>query len=121
MAVGAVSCGLIQKLAGGVYWARTLPRTITLTNLFSPNGDQMNDRFVIYASKLKSLQWRIYNRHGRLVYETSSVEEATQSGWDGTLQGVEQPEDSYVWILIYEEDSATQGSTKLTGSVTLIR
>jgi uncharacterized delta-60 repeat protein/gliding motility-associated-like protein len=92
-----------------------------LPTLFTPNGDQMNDIFVLHAQKLRALHWQIYNRHGRLIYETKSVEDATLVGWDGTVNGEPQPEDSYIWILVYQEDAPEAGSTKLTGSVTLIR
>nr|WP_255651232.1 Calx-beta domain-containing protein [Cesiribacter sp. SM1] len=92
-----------------------------LPTLFTPNGDQMNDAFVLHARNLRALHWRIYNRHGRLIYETTSIEDATAVGWDGTVNGEPQPEDSYIWILVYQENAPEAGSTKLTGSVTLIR
>ncbi|EMR00937.1 delta-60 repeat domain protein [Cesiribacter andamanensis AMV16] len=97
------------------------PEYVVVPNLFSPNGDGMNDAFIVHARQLQSLHWRIYNRQGRLVYETSSVEEATQQGWDGTVGGKPQPEDSYMWILIYQHNAAGASGTKMTGSVTLIR
>ncbi|AHM61123.1 hypothetical protein D770_14345 [Flammeovirgaceae bacterium 311] len=92
-----------------------------LPTLFTPNGDQMNDVFVLHAKNLRALHWRIYNRHGRLIYETRSLEDATAVGWDGTINGEPQPEDSYIWILVYEVNASGAASTKLTGSVTLIR
>ncbi|WP_026135739.1 gliding motility-associated C-terminal domain-containing protein, partial [Nafulsella turpanensis] len=98
-------------------------RIAFLPNLFSPNGDQMNDYFMLHATGIDKIHWRIYNRQGRLVYETKDVAEATMVGWDGRANGEPQPEGSYVWILegSYEDGSPVLVNGDVKGSVTLIR
>ena len=50
-------------------------------NVFSPNGDGVNDIFYIPgALALRNFHCSIYNRWGRLVYEWSNPAE----GWDGS-------------------------------------
>ena len=98
-------------------------RQAFIPNLFSPNGDQMNDRLLVHASGIASLHWRIYNRRGILVYETKEVAEATEVGWEGTTGGEPLPEGSYVWILeaSYQDGSPVLVEGEVKGSVTLIR
>lgn len=94
-----------------------------LPNLFSPNGDQINDYFILRASHVEQIHLRIFNRQGRLVYETKDLQEATQNGWDGRSSGEAQPEGTYVWILEGSSQNGTPLSVngKISGSVTLIR
>ncbi|WP_225000346.1 Calx-beta domain-containing protein [Cesiribacter sp. SM1] len=94
-----------------------------LPNLFSPNGDQVNDSFLLHTRKLGALQLRIYNLNGRLVYTTNNFEEATIRGWDGRANGEAQPEGSYLWVLDahYPDGSPVLIGGKTTGNVTLVR
>jgi gliding motility-associated-like protein len=94
-----------------------------LPNLFSPNGDGMNDAFMLRSTHVESVNLRIYNRQGLLIYETRDVEEATQTGWDGTANGEPQPPGSYVWILegTFNDGSPLLIEGKTKGSITLIR
>jgi gliding motility-associated-like protein len=57
----------------------------------------------------------IYNRFGQLIFQTSDP----TRGWDGTLSGLRQPEDVYVWICEYQL-SGTKPDEK-SGTVVLIR
>jgi gliding motility-associated-like protein len=52
-----------------------------LPNVFSPNHDDLNDMFVPFPWKfVDSVDFRVFNRWGELVYRTGSPE----LGWDGT-------------------------------------
>lgn len=97
--------------------------TVFIPNLFSPNGDQMNDTFVLHASNIKILLWRIYNRQGRLIYQTNSWEEALTIGWDGKAYGEDQPEGAYLWVLegYHDDGRPLLVNGKVSGSVTLVR
>jgi gliding motility-associated-like protein len=59
--------------------------------------------------------FRIYNRQGRLVYNTSSI----GSGWDGRLNGVPQASGGYVWMV--EGTDYTGGIVTKKGVMVLIR
>lgn len=72
---------------------------IFIPSLFSPNGDGKNDRFVVRGSGFKTIEFRVYDRSGNLIYETKSVDDAMNSGWDGKKNGVNQPIGMYTWSI----------------------
>ncbi len=70
-----------------------------IPNYFSPNKDNKNDRFRIYAKSLNQFEISIYSRWGKLVYEYSG-KFAEWKGWDGTIKGKgDAPADVYFYIL----------------------
>jgi hypothetical protein len=83
---------------------------------FTPNGDGLNDRLTLTPVGIKKLNYfRIYNRFGEKIFETTSL----GVEWDGTYKGKKQAQDTYVYLLsaVYQK-----GETKVTqGTVMLIR
>ncbi|MBC7890389.1 MAG: gliding motility-associated C-terminal domain-containing protein [Ferruginibacter sp.] len=70
--------------------------TYYIPNAFSPNGDGRNDIFrPISAGILSTGSFRIFNRYGEKVFETSE----SGKGWDGTYKGKPQAVGNYVWII----------------------
>jgi len=53
-------------------------------NVFTPNSDGVNDRFLITHEGLREAQVIIYSRWGEKVAELSNLSEIDQ-GWDGTI------------------------------------
>jgi len=87
-------------------------KTVDANNLMSPNGDGVNDKFVIrnldmYPNNIL----RMYDREGRLVYNKSDY----QNDWDGTFKGLQLKEGTYYYIV--ELDG---GKGKLKGFVTIV-
>jgi gliding motility-associated-like protein len=84
-------------------------------NMFSPNGDGVNDNFEIFVKGAKKFHLRIFNRWGEKVFE---AEDAAQV-WDGTRNGKLLSEGVYIFevFLIYKDNT----SLKHKGSVTLVR
>jgi len=79
-------------------------------NIFTPNGDGMNDVFSFFnnpdeeinAANIEQIHGRIYNRYGDVVCKWETTEEAIQ-GWDGTIDnrgGREAPTGFYYYVLI---------------------
>ncbi|WP_315819930.1 lectin-like domain-containing protein [Paraflavitalea speifideaquila] len=69
---------------------------IYVPNVFSPNGDQRNDRFRMTAVGISDIYFfRIFNRYGQLVYNSNNSKE----GWDGTIKGQPQATGTYVWMV----------------------
>ncbi len=66
---------------------------VLIPNLFSPNGDGVNDVFFIYANHVRDLNLKIFNRWGEKVFETNNM----LSGWDGTYKGVLQMPGIYTY------------------------
>ena len=70
-----------------------------IPNVFTPNGDGVNDYFYprqLLTRGLTSININVYNRWGQLVYQTTSLD---GRGWDGTFNGQPQPEGVYVYII----------------------
>ena len=73
---------------------------IFIPNMFSPNLDGNNDQFKIYGYGLEEeIEFKIYNRLGNLVYETISLNDLVNVGWDGKYMGEDQPDGVYLWTL----------------------
>ncbi len=72
---------------------------IDIPNAFTPNGDGINDYFLprqLLARGLTMFKMNIYNRWGQLIFESTTLD---GSGWDGRLNGVEQPVGVYVYSI----------------------
>jgi gliding motility-associated-like protein len=70
--------------------------TIVVPNIFSPNGDNINDVLTIISTGLSELNIDIFNRWGSKVYVIS----APGQNWDGKLtNGESAAEGTYFYIL----------------------
>lgn len=88
---------------------------VFIPDLFSPNGDQMNDILYVNTLGISKFEFRIFDRTGREMFSTTNQEE----GWDGTFNGVEQGMDSYVYYVQAETVSGNRIRRK--GSIQLVR
>ncbi|HUB61015.1 MAG TPA: gliding motility-associated C-terminal domain-containing protein [Puia sp.] len=71
---------------------------IAVPGAFTPNGDGVNDYlYPLNALKAVDLEFRVYNRWGQMVFETTNW----LNKWDGTMGGHPQPAGTYVWTLSY--------------------
>ena len=92
---------------------------IGIPNVFTPNGDGANDYFFprdLLAAGLTYFRMQVFNRWGQVVFETSRI---SGRGWDGRLNGTEQPQGVYIYLV--EVSYANGTSEKYRGNVTLIR
>lgn len=93
------------------------PFNFYLPNVFTPNNDSVNDRFLIMASGIKEFRMSIFNRWGELIFESFDVYE----GWDGnTRSGAKAAGGVYVVVVDYSVSSTGKKDTQY-GSVTLLR
>jgi gliding motility-associated-like protein len=84
-------------------------------NVFSPNGDGVNDYFEIdHAEIFPEMRVEIYSRWGDLLYSTKGYDSGSR--WDGTTRGTEAPVGTYYYIII-----PFSGARPITGNVTIIR
>lgn len=68
--------------------------SVDVPTAFTPNGDGVNDRIMVDGWGIKKLNYfRVYNRWGELIYETSDL----NAGWDGYYKGVPQNIETYVY------------------------
>ncbi len=82
--------------------------TILLPDIFSPNGDDINDWFVPVTGQGSILTLTIYNRWGATVFS------GDEKGWDGrNTQGQEVPEGTYFYIVLLKDKQTRQGTLML--------
>lgn len=86
-----------------------------IPNIFSPNQDNNNDQFEIFATGVKQFQISIFDRWGEKVFETQSITDF----WDGTWKNKKAPEGVYVYHGVVIFNSLVMH--KFKGSVSLIR
>lgn len=104
--------GLVLKDSVLVFVSKPIP------NAFTPNGDGLNDTFRIIGNPTENIteyNFRIFNRWGQMIYETSNIEDA----WDGKSNGQYCPAGVYVWEIFYTNSKKTKVTNK--GTVMLIR
>ncbi|HVX49922.1 MAG TPA: gliding motility-associated C-terminal domain-containing protein [Chitinophagaceae bacterium] len=71
---------------------------IAVPTAFTPNGDGTNDYlYPLNAYKAKDLEFRVYNRWGQQVFETTDWTRK----WDGNINGIPQASGVYAWYLSY--------------------
>jgi gliding motility-associated-like protein len=89
---------------------------VMMPTAFTPNGDNKNDFFRIkYPDLVKTLHMVVYNKMGQKIFETTDP----YKGWDGTIKGLPQPMDTYIWQIEYTDMRNSKES--LNGFVVLIR
>ena len=71
---------------------------IRMPNAFTPNDDGVNDYFYftfVEDCQPSTFSLQIFDRWGRLVFETKDYQEK----WDGRYDGQELKEGGYFWIM----------------------
>lgn len=88
---------------------------VYIPNAFTPGSDNLNDIFLPVGYGVKTIEMRIYDRWGELVF--ASNEE--HKGWDGTCKGILCKPDVY----IYKVEVTVLNNEKeyRVGSVTLLK
>lgn len=87
-----------------------------IPNVFTPNNDQINDRFVPHLEKGITIDdFKVYNRFGQLVYNN----EDGDMGWDGKFEEQNAPADVYIYQISIRLLDGTIFPE--TGEVTLLR
>lgn len=90
--------------------------SVDLPDAFTPNGDNINDVVYVRGWGIKELiTFKIYNRAGRLLFESNDIEK----GWDGSYKAEPQPVETYTYIVqvrTYEDQILTK-----TGAIKLLR
>ena len=89
---------------------------IAVPTAFTPNGDGLNDYlYPLNAYKATNLLFKVYNRYGQLVFESKDW----LTKWDGKINGINQANGVYVWMLDYTDPAGKRISLK--GTTLLIR
>ena len=102
---------VVQQLPeDAVDW--TPPIKLEIPNVFTPNGDGVNDKFVIVGlENCMQRKLEVRNRAGQVVYRSNSYENT----WDGG----DCPDGMYRYMFLYTGDNGIEQT--LSGVVTIIR
>jgi gliding motility-associated-like protein len=86
---------------------------ILVPNVFSPNGDGINDTWIIAnLSAYPGATVDVFNRYGQLVFHSGNSNKA----WDGTFNGKPLPVGTYYYIIDLKNNEK-----KTAGSVTIFK
>ena len=83
--------------ASGEYFSNVVrverPVQVFFPNVFTPNGDGLNDIFFPKGLFIKSIEIAIFNQNGQQLFASTALGE----GWDGTFAGKPQPAGVYIY------------------------
>lgn len=82
---------------------------------FTPDGNNINDLLRPLGNFGTIDIFKVYNRWGNLVYQSTEGNAA----WDGRYKGVAQPADTYTWVIVGKSPDGKPFS--LSGKTLLIR
>jgi gliding motility-associated-like protein len=88
---------------------------LQVPDIFTPNGDGVNDEFRVAYKSLKSFNGVIYSRWGRKVFQWTDP----AKGWDGNINGRPAAEGGYFYVISAEGTDGQKYYKK--GDITLLR
>ncbi len=94
-----------------------IPYCLSVKNAFSPNGDGINDKWIVTNGSACTSQIIavVFNRYGSQVYKSDNY----TNNWDGTYEGKPVPDGTYYYVITYK---LINGKTQvLKGDVTVLR
>jgi len=90
-------------------------KEIFVPNVFTPNGDGRNDVLLVYGNYVASIQFRIFNQWGQLIFISDNI----SNGWNGIYKGQQQSVGVYAYTLKVVLQDGSIINKK--GSINLIR
>ena len=87
---------------------------VYLPNVFTPNGNSLNDYFQVFVTNWKAFDLNIYDRWGEKLFHSNDP--AIQ--WDGTYKGEKCAEGVYIYFLTVDGIHTT---THKKGTITILR
>jgi gliding motility-associated-like protein len=89
--------------------------SIYIPNVFTPNENHLNDYFSIVGENLKSVDIRIFDRWGEVIYQSSDK----HFRWDGTYNGSPVQQGIYAYIITAAGYNGEDNTYK--GTITVLR
>ncbi|MFD2873271.1 gliding motility-associated C-terminal domain-containing protein [Mucilaginibacter ximonensis] len=110
---GATAANYTITFVPGTLTVKPQPANIVLSNSFSPNGDGINDTWIIKNIEgFPNCVVQVFSRYGSSVFYSVNY----PTPWDGRLKGVDLPVGTYYYII-----DLKNGSRPATGWLAIIR
>jgi gliding motility-associated-like protein len=94
------------------FTTQVIQQTLVIPNIFSPNGDNIHDKWVIEnLENYPGNVVQVYNRYGQMVYKVTNF-----TSWDGRVNGRDMPVGTYYYII-----DLRNGQKAITGYIDIIR
>ncbi|HLP14235.1 MAG TPA: gliding motility-associated C-terminal domain-containing protein [Flavobacteriales bacterium] len=87
---------------------------IVVPNVFSPNGDGINDGWFVLTGNLAEYDLQIFNRWGQLMFGSTDISQK----WDGNYNGTACVEGTYYYVL---KAKTLMKDYSQTGALLLVR
>jgi gliding motility-associated-like protein len=84
-------------------------------NAFTPDGDNLNDEFIVKGENIQSFKMVIFARNGQMVFESNDI----QKGWDGKVRGNMGEPGSYTYKINFSDSQGKSHEKK--GQLLLLR
>ncbi len=100
-------------------------RNVYLPNIFTPDGDGINDHFQLFTGNgvLRIRSLRMFDRWGELIFERLDIPPSPfpdpANGWDGTFRG--KPMNAGVYVYLAEVEFEDGQLLLYRGDVTLLK
>lgn len=92
------------------------PYCIKVMNAFTPNGDGINDKWLVTNGGCTTqIKVAVYNRYGSVIYKNDNY----TNDWDGTYNGKPVADGTYYFSATYQTISGR--TVTVTGDVTILR
>ena len=94
-----------------------VPYCVKVLNAFTPNGDGINDRWLVTNGNActNQVMVKVFNRYGAVVYENNNY----NNDWDGQYKGKPVPDGTYYYAIQFRLISGRVVTEK--GDVTILR
>lgn len=90
--------------------------SVYIPNIFSPNGDGVNDVLFVMGHGIRTMELVVFDRWGEKVFETTDQSQ----GWDGTFRGQLLNPAVFVYQFTAELDDVVQPVVS-KGNITIVR
>jgi len=113
LVASSATCSYTDSITINAYEA-----AIQVPNVFTPNGDGLNEEFRVAYKSLLDFECWVYNRWGRQVYHWNDP----QKGWNGKINGADAAEGPYFYVIKatgYGLDPKTKHDPKVKSTIIL--
>ena len=99
LSISEEGCEDSTKIEQGIYVQKS---QLDIPNVFTPNGDNLHDRWVFKHQSLENCRITVVDRTGKVVYKIKIEDIYSWEGWDGKLHESDRPAPSGQYYYVVE-------------------